>query len=301
MRLPQIMKRMLLLLGLAVGLLGSVAVAAFEMKDGDLRTIFYARSEVPVAWRYTPGKDVYVLDMPGLELLGRTFNRATQLTEQQYTEAYPRVLTTDELTRYIGNAQRTFANFAAGHDLRVSDLVQFFNLADRDKVELFPEEYALRDFLLEQGVMKEWRGFYTAQKPHAVILSIPQVQDRRGNEPAVTNQGRYAILLHELSHAEYHSNEAYKRYATAFWENGLTAAQREAFKKFLAAMRYSVANEDLVINEMQAYLMFTPDGGAFSAARLGVSESALAAMRDSFMRGRPPVQLPLRAKAGDLP
>ncbi|TXI73803.1 MAG: hypothetical protein E6Q43_05090 [Dokdonella sp.] len=301
MRWYEMIKRVLVSLGLAVGLLGSVSAAAFEIKDGDLRTIFYARSDVPVIWRYTPAKDVYVLDMPGLERLGRTFNRATQLVEQQYTEAYPRVLTSEELARYISNANRTFANFASGHDLRVSDLVQFFNLADRDKVELFPEEYALRDFLLGQGVMKEWRGFYNAQLPHAVILSIPQVQDRRSGEPAVSNHSRYAILLHELSHAEYHTNEAYKKYARMFWENGLTDAQREAFKKFLAAMRYSVENEDLVINEMQAYLMFTPDAGAFSAARLGVSETVLASMRESFLRGRPPVKLPLRAKAGELP
>ena len=301
MRLPQFVNRVVLVLGLAAGLLGSAFVGAFEVKEGDLKAIFYAKTDVPVVWRYTPNSEVMILDMPGLELLGRTFNRVTQLTEQQYTEAYPRVLTSQELSRYIGNAHRTFANFAAGHDLRISDLVQFFNLADRDKVELFPEEYALRDFLLQQGLIKEWRGFYQAQKPHSIVLSIPQVQDRRGNEPAVTSQARYAILLHELSHAEFHTNAAYNKYCRGFWAGGLTESQREAFRKFLAGMRYSVENEELVINEMQAYLVFTPDAGAFSAARLGVSESTLAGMREAFVRGRPPVQLPLRVKAGELP
>lgn len=298
---PRFLGRVFLLLGVAAGLLGSACVHAFQVKDGDLKTIFYAKTDVPVVWRYTPNSEVMILDVPGLEQLGRTFNRVTQLTEQQYSEPYPRVLTSLELAKYIGNAHRTFANFAAGHDLRIADLVQFFNLADRDKVELFPEEYALRDFLLEQGLIKEWRGFYQVQRPQAMILSIPQVQERRGGEPAVTSQARYAILLHELAHAEFHSNAAYNKYCRAFWANGLTAAQRESFKKFLASMRYSVDNEELVINEVQAYLMFTPDAGAFSAAKLGVTESVLAGLRDSFARGQPPVRLPLRVKAGELP
>lgn len=300
MQVPQFMNRLFLLLTLVAGLMGSGRLHAFEIKDGDLKTIFYAKTDVPVAWRYGPNRDVIILDMPGLELLGRTFNRATQLKEQQYSEPYPRVLTSDELTKYIGASNKTFATFAGGHDLRVSDLVQFFNLADRDKVELFPEEYALRDFFFEQGLMKEWRGVYLSQKPNTIILAIPQVQDR-GSEPAVTRNARHAILLHELSHAEFYGNASYNRYCRTFWADVMTEAQKEAFRKFLASMRYSVENQDLLINEMQAYLMFTPDTGSFSAARLGISESELAALRDAFVKGRPPLQLPLRVKAGDLP
>jgi hypothetical protein len=52
---------------------------------------------------------------------------------------------------------------------------------------------------------------------------------------------------------------------------------------------------------MHAYLMFTPDAGSFSAARLGIPESELAAMRAAFLKGRPPVRLPIGVKAGDLP
>jgi hypothetical protein len=300
-RLPKFVKSVLLLIGLIITLLESGHLHAYEVKDGDLKTIFYAKSDVPVAWRYTPNSEIWILDMPGLELLGRTFNRVTQLKEQQYTEPYPRVLTSEELAKYIIAANRTFASFAAGHDLRVSDLVQFFNLADRDKVELFPEEYALRDFLNEQGLIKEWRGFHQSQKPHTVILSIPQVQDRRANEPGVTSNARYAILLHELAHAEFHTNAAYNKYCRAFWADGLSERQKEAFKRFLASMRYSVEDEDLLINEMHAYLMFTPDAGSFSAARLGIPESELAAMRAAFLKGRPPVRLPIGVKAGDLP
>lgn len=294
-------RRLLFWLSICAALLGSVGARAYEVRDGDTKTILQARIETPVAWRYTANSEVWVIDVPGLELLGRTFNRVTQLKEHQSSEPYPRVLTTEELSKYIGAGNRTFASFAAGHDLRVADLVQFFNYAERDKVELFAEEYALRDFLIEQGLMKEWRGFYQAQKPHTMILSIPQVQERRSNEPGVTMNARYAILLHELAHGEFHTNPAYNKYCRTFWEDSLTDAQKDAFRRFLSSMRYAVDNEELLINETQAYLMFTPDGGSFSAARLGVTEKALAGMREAFLKGRPPTRLPLNIKAGDLP
>lgn len=289
-------QRLFLALGIVGVLLWSRAVLAFEVREGDLKTIFHSRTTAPIAWRYSPNPEIWVLDMPGLEVLGRTFNRVTQLKEHQYNEPYPRVLTTDELGKYIGAANRTNANFAAGHDMRVSDLVHFFNLAERDKVELYPEEYALRDFLMTQELIKEWRGFYQAQKPNVVVLSIPQAQDGGMN-----SNSRYAILLHELAHGEFHTNSFYNRYCRSFWDSVLTDAQRDAFRKFLASMRYAIDNDELVINEMQAYLVFTPDSRSFSAARLGVTEAALAAMRDAFIRGRPPTSLPLRARAGDLP
>ncbi len=292
-RAARLMSRLLFLLGTVAALLGNAAAQAFEVRDGDAKTILQARIEGPVAWRYTPNSEVWILDVPGLEVLGRMFNRVTQLKEHQYSEPYPRVLTTEELTKYIGAANRTFASFAAGHDLRVSDLVQFFNYAERDKVELFPEEYALRDFLVEQGLIKEWRGFYQAQKPHTMILSIPQVQERRSNEPGVTSNARYAILLHELAHGEFHTNVAYNKYCRAFWEDSLTDAQRDAFRRFLASMRYAVENEELLINEMQAYLMCTPDPHSFSAEKLGITETELNLMRKSFRDGRPPTRLPL--------
>lgn len=301
MRFAFRVKRLIPVLGFVAACLGSWQANAFQIKEGDFKTVFYGKSDETVVWRYTPNPEVLIIDIPGLELQGRTFNRITQLVEQQYTEPYPRVLTSEELTKYINNSNKTFASFAAGHDLKVSDLVQFFNFAERDKTELFPEEYALRDLVVAEGLIKEWRGFYQAQKPHTVILSIPQIQERRGADPAVTSNARYAILLHELSHAEFHTNAAYNKYCKSFWADGLTEPQREAFRKFLASMRYSVDNEELLINEMQAYLMFTPDGGSFSAARLGVTDSVLAGMRDSFVKGRPPIRLPLRVKAGDLP
>lgn len=54
-----------------------------------------------------------------------------------------------------------------------------------------------------------------------------------------------------------------------------------------------MSNEELLINEMQAYLMFTHDPKSFSARKLGVPDAELQRMRDAFRRGKPPTRMPL--------
>ena len=266
---------------------------AIDVSSGDFQTVLNARNENVVIWQMAENPNVYVFDFKGLNNQGRSFNRITQFTEQQTTEPYPKVLNNLELSRYIEAARRTQADFAFGHDVLVGELVQFFNYALRDKVELNPEEILVRDFLTEQGLVRFWRGFYQAMRPDVVILAVPQTQDRKANEPMVSAGARYAILLHELAHGEYYTNTHYQKFCQRFWYETLTENQREAFKKFLGNFNYAVNNEELLINEMQAYLMFTPDPKSFSARKLGVSDAELDQMRSAFRRASPPIRLPM--------
>ncbi|MBK7050101.1 MAG: hypothetical protein IPH54_04550 [Rhodoferax sp.] len=268
---------------------------SMDVLAGDYRTILNAHSEELHVWNLTGNSAIYIFDFPGLTLQGRTFNRATQLIEQvQTNEGYPRVLTTEELTKYIESRRRTEANLAFGHDLLVSELVQFFNLVERDKVDIYPEEIVLRDFLINQGLMKVWRGFYQAIKPGTVILSIPQEQPKKAGEPMVSELARRAIFMHELSHGEYYTNSYYATYCRRYWNETLSAAQRDAFINFFKKYNYEVSLTELVINEMQAYLMFTPDPNSFSAAKLGLEDEELESMRRMFRAGSPPTALPMR-------
>ena len=266
---------------------------AIDVSSGDFQTVLNARNENVVIWQMAENPNIYVFDFKGLNNQGRSFNRITQFTEQQTTEPYPKVLNNLELSRYIEAARRTQADFACGHDVLVGELVQFFNYALRDKVELNPEEILVRDFLTEQGLIRFWRGFYQAMRPDVVILAVPQTQDRKANEPMVSTGARYAILLHELAHGEYYTNTHYQKFCQRFWYETLTENQREAFKKFLGNFNYAVNNEELLINEMQAYLMFTPDPKSFSARKLGVSDAELDQMRSAFRRASPPIRLPM--------
>lgn len=279
--------------GFAFLALCSWTAQAVDTLAGDFQTILNSRNSALVVWQYADNPNIYVFDFPSLTQQGRTFNRVTQLTEQ-FNEPYKRVLSIDEILKYMETIRRTQANFAFGHDVLVSELTLFFNLADRDKLELFAEETALRDFAIEQGLMKVWRGIYQAIKPDAVILSIPQTQDKRENEPQVSELARRAIFTHEIAHGEYYANPYYAKYCQRFWFETLNDAQREVFKRFLSKYNYAVNQEELLVNEMQAYLMFTPDPQSFSAKKLGIKDEELEAMRDLFRKGKPPTRLPLR-------
>lgn len=197
-----------------------------QFVTGEFQTVLNTRSESLTIWQMAENPNVYVFDFPGLSFQGRSFNRITQFTEQQTTEPYPKVLSNAELSRFIEAARRTQADFAFGHDVLVSELVQFFNYATRDKVELNQEEIFIRDFLTEQGLIRFWRGFYQAMRPDVVLLSIPQPQPRQASEPVVTVGARHAILLHELAHGEYYTNSHYQKFCQRFWYETLTEGQK---------------------------------------------------------------------------
>jgi len=98
---------------------------------------------------------------------------------------------------------------------------------------------------------------------------------------------RATILRHELSHAEFFTNPGYAAYARQFWRDGLDEAGRGAFRRYLAAQNYDPTIEDLMVNEMQAYLMHTNDKRLFNAASLGVAMEVMDRWQASFLLGMP--------------
>lgn len=285
-------RRTVAIVGFAVMASVSWTASALDLLTGDFQTILNSRNNGLVVWQYADNANIYVFDFPNLTQQGRTFNRVTHLTEQ-FNEPYKRVLSLDEILKYMEAVRRTQADFAFGHDVLVSELVLFFNLAERDKLELFAEEIVLRDFAIGQGLMKVWRGIYQALRPDVVILSVPQIQEKRENEPRVSELARRAIFTHEISHGEYYANPYYAKYCQRFWFEVLNDEQRGVFKNFLSKYNYAINEEELLINETQAYLLFTPDPNSFSAKRLGIKDEELEAMRNAFRKGKPPTKLPL--------
>ncbi|MCX7898313.1 MAG: hypothetical protein N2441_10635, partial [Rhodocyclaceae bacterium] len=251
----------------------------------DFETILATKSERLWIHRYAGRQPIFIFDFPTLGQQGRMFNRVGALTERLW-QGHARVLDDQELAAFIRSLGKTEYTFAYGNDFLVSELVVFFNLAEQRGVPLNEEERSLKAFLLEQGLMRERYGFLQAIYPNAVILSIPQ-EKPAGEEPSVNALARRTILMHELAHAEYYTNPDYRAWCRKFWFETLTEAQREKFRAFLAGAGYDRSNEDLMINEAQAYLSFTPDARAFSARSLGVTEYELMRLREAFRAGAP--------------
>ena len=72
--------------------------------------------------------------------------------------------------------------------------------------------------------------------------------------------GNLATIEHELLHAQYFSDPRYKSVVHSFWRERLSEEQRGQVRRELGA-QYDPANEDLMVNEFQAYvLQSTPRG-----------------------------------------
>ncbi len=283
---------MLCATALTVGLALAQGAAAELPQPGmaGYRQMLDNRTAELQVFTYVGNPDILVLDIPTLEQQGAMFNRLVTLIERMGAPR-DRVLDDAQLDEYIRSIGRTPATFAFGNDFRTSELTVFFNLADHAGIQLNDQELMLRDFLITQGFMAERRGFYQKLGPDRVILSVPQEQQHRlpsGQTLRITPLARQTILRHELSHGEYYANRDYRAYCRRFWAEQMTDADRAVFRKFLGERAYDMENEEMMINETQAYLMHTPDPGAFNPDRFGLKRARIEELRRAFLAGNPP-------------
>lgn len=253
---------------------------------GDFQVILGNRSGELAVFEYAGRQAITIIDFPSLAEQGRMFNRVVALIERMGAPR-ERVLSNEELAQYIRSIGKTDATLAYGNDFLAAELVVFYNLAELGGIALNAQELALRQLLLDRRLMVLRNGFYQAVIPQAVILSLPQVNDGSRGGPPVGELARRTIFTHELSHAEYYTNPIYANYCRQFWRTAMTAEQQAAFRKFLSRSNYSSDSDELMVNESQAYLMYTPDPRAFNAKLLGLGEKDIAALRKRFREGNP--------------
>jgi hypothetical protein len=235
-------------------------------------------------FEYEGRPTLVIFDFPNLVEQGRMFNRLVTLIER-IGAPRERVLGNEELAAYIRSVGKTEATLAYGNDFLVGEMVVFFNLAEMGGIALTPQELALRQFLLDRKTMVLRRGFYQAATPRAVVLSLPQQSAGAAGSPPVSELARRTILSHEVSHGEFYTSPAYANFCRQFWRDTMTEKQRSAFRKFLASNGYNSENEEMMINEGQAYLMYTPDSRAFNPKLVGLADSEIAQLRQKFRQG----------------
>ena len=225
-------------------------------------------------FRFAPNRRVLVLDFSSLLEQGLMLNRIAAFVEKAGLPRY-RVLNDAELEAAILAAGDTMETYYLGHDYRAADLNRFFMMADRDGVRLRPQEDWLRQVLRQEGLLgPDARG---------ALISVPQADAGHGVDAAM----RAGILRHELSHAEFFTSRDYAGYVLRFWRDSLGEEGRSAFRGYLATQGYDPANEDLMANETQAYLMHTTDTRLFSAVSLNVGVEVMGRWQAEFLLGMP--------------
>ena len=238
-------------------------------------------------WRMTRLSDntaVLVIEFPNLLAQGLTFNRVAALIEKR-NGARLHALTDPELAALVASTGDNTETFYQGHDYTGVDLARFFSLAASQPLSLNAQESRLRSLLLQEGVMREQGpGNYAAISRQAVI-SFSAVQADNPATPqdeTIDAARRVSVLLHEFSHGHFFTRPDYQKTCWKFWNDVLDDAERQQFRTYLAMQNYDAANEELMVNEVQALLMHTPDSRAFNAAAMGVDEARLKHWRRRF-------------------
>ena len=227
-----------------------------------------------MVFRFAPNPRIIVLDFASLRQQGLMLNRIAAFIEKAHMP-HDRVLTDAELDKAIRDGGDTVETYYYGHDYSAAELARFFTVADRQGVRLNDEEERLRRLLRQL----DW----LASGAQGGLISIPRV----GADEKVTPSARATILHHELSHGEYFSNPTYAAYVHRFWADVLTAGERDGVKRFLGEEEYDTALEEVMENEMQAYLMFTRDPAFFTPDRASMTPARLAELQATFLRNMP--------------
>jgi len=221
--------------------------------------------------RLAADPDIVVIDFPDLRSQGLTLDRVAALVEKAATPR-DRVLDDVMLNEAITNCGDTIESYYYGHDYKAADLARFFALAQQDGVQLNAHEIWLKRLLNQLG--------WLAPGANGAIITLPAAS------PPITQEMRAVILHHEISHGAFYTDPNYADYAIEFW-NSLTPPQRAAFTAFLGAQGYDTRNTMLMLNETQAYLIFTRDPNFFNASVVGMTQPQVDALRARFIAAMP--------------
>ena len=141
---------------------------------------------------------------------------------------------------------------------------------------LSPAEESLRGLLTAHGLLIAGREGACTGAPGLCLLSVARGGAR--------DEAR-GTLLHEAMHGLFYAHAPFAAHCWRFWTEQLSAAQRETWVAFLASLGYDVGNEELVVNEFQAYMCTerTLFGGTARRRESGLADAErLAATQHAF-------------------
>jgi hypothetical protein len=130
------------------------------------------------------------------------------------------------------------------HDYSTTTLAAFFSLVGKQGFRLNDKELRLLETLVSYGVLiRESEGSLKAGR--GAIISVSQE-----STPAL----RRVFIDHESSHALYFQDAEYRRLASRLW-SALVPEARRFWQQHFVWRRYDIRDEDLCVNELQAYLV----------------------------------------------
>lgn len=282
-----------------IALAGSEATTALpvpidtaQAEGASLAELLEGRSDDWRVARLAANPKILVIEFPTLKVQGETLNRLGALVEKRKAPR-DRVLSDQDLANLIRQSGDTTESFYFGHDYPAEAVARFFTLAVKQQLRLNEHELRLGNLLVFAKFLREENDRMVAASERQALVSFTAVQaddPRTPGDESVDAVRRETVLRHELSHGEFFTNAAYRDHCWRFWQS-LADEERDWFRAFLSGLDYDPRNEELMVNEAQAFLMHTPDRRAFSAQVFGIPSAKLESMRARFREGMPPTIL----------
>ncbi|MEP7083598.1 MAG: hypothetical protein ABI854_02585 [Betaproteobacteria bacterium] len=265
---------------------GSAALQALKRLSRD--EIQAATSTVFSTYVLRDNERTLVLDFPTTRDQAKMFARLILFIERTGASK-TRVMTVPEVQKWLRDNAVQFDTLTIGNNMRTGELARFFNSARFQGEPVTIDEQRLYDWLLQMQLLREEDSGVAVVDPERILVSIPQASTVPGCAGCSVSAAQRAVILqHELSHARFATDTVYQNYSMWFWSNSMSLVAREKFSRFLRARGYDSSIRELCANEMQAFLMHTPDPAMFSAADVGMTEAELYDLRRRFAEGISP-------------
>lgn len=259
---------------LAIGVGAFLALRPAPPKLAGERAIFHHVPLHLTVFRFRDDPKILVFDCPSLHEQGLMFDRIAALIEKAGVPKH-RVLTEPQFTAVLARTHQTIGSYYYGNDYDAAALRRFYNLARKEGIVLTAQEKRLETIIRRAG--------FLARGAVGAVISLP----RAGPGRKVGLRARAVILRHELSHGAYYTNATYRRFVHHFVSQDMTATERRNFVTFLGREGYDTSEHWLMVNETQAYLVFTPDREFFRASAVDLPRATVAALRQSFIATMP--------------
>jgi hypothetical protein len=191
--------------------------------------------------------------------------------------------------KWLAENSITIEGLTVGNNMRTGEIARFFNSARFQGEPITVHEQKLYDWLVQLQLLREEDAGVAVVDPERILVSVPQATSVSGCAACSVSAAQRAVILqHELAHARFATDTVYQNYVLWFWSNALSLTQRNKFQRFLTARGYESNIRELAANEMQAFLMHTPDPKMFAPADVQMTDAEIAELRRRFQDGLSP-------------
>ncbi len=224
---------------------------------------------------------IWLLVFDDLRVQARTYKRLAHVLEGR-SGANGSLPDEQTVTNWFRRTGADPERLRYGHDFRLDEIRSFFDRAEAQGADLNDAEAALRDALWTLGLLAAPAAGRGPPLPDTVLIALVGASAMPSSEHLTPAEYR-AVLRHELSHAEFETNSAYRSYCLDFWQ-GLPSTVRDAIRRQFIRWHYDPHDDRRLANELQAYLWEVELGG-YLDLYLRRAGTSLAALRTDFVAG----------------